>query len=252
MPVHDWTRVDAGLFHDFHLAWIGLLRSALNEGLSPPGYYALAEQHMGRTIPDILALHLSPVPPPNLPPPPATGGTMLAEAPRVRHLHTIEQAALERRRSLAIRHVSGHRLVALLEIVSPSDKDRARTVEDFAAKAVAALESGVHVVVVDLFPPGRHDPYGMLGAICQRLEQSDEPYDVPPEAPLTLASFVAGPRVEVFAEYVGVGAELPEMPLFLNSDRYINVPLQPAYQTAYRGVPAFWRDVLEGRPPQSS
>ncbi len=22
MPVHDWTRVEAGIFHDFHHAWI--------------------------------------------------------------------------------------------------------------------------------------------------------------------------------------------------------------------------------------
>src|SRR5262249_2206162 len=22
MPVHDWTRVDIGIFHDFHIAWI--------------------------------------------------------------------------------------------------------------------------------------------------------------------------------------------------------------------------------------
>jgi hypothetical protein len=22
MPVHDWTRVEAGIFHAFHVAWI--------------------------------------------------------------------------------------------------------------------------------------------------------------------------------------------------------------------------------------
>jgi hypothetical protein len=30
MPVHDWTRVDAGIFHDFHNAWITELRNVLN------------------------------------------------------------------------------------------------------------------------------------------------------------------------------------------------------------------------------
>ena len=39
------------------------------------------------------------------------------------------------------------------------------------------------------------------------------------------------------------------MPLFLRPDRYINVPLGLSYEAAYRGMPAFWRDVLEGRPP---
>jgi hypothetical protein len=22
MPIHDWTRVDAGIFHDFHQSWV--------------------------------------------------------------------------------------------------------------------------------------------------------------------------------------------------------------------------------------
>jgi len=43
MPVHDWTLVDAGIFHDFHTVWIGALRNVLSEGLLPEGYYALAE-----------------------------------------------------------------------------------------------------------------------------------------------------------------------------------------------------------------
>jgi hypothetical protein len=62
------------------------------------------------------------------------------------------------RRTLVIRHVSGHRVVALLEIVSPANKDRPGTVADFAQKAESALRQGVHLLVVDLFPPGLHDP----------------------------------------------------------------------------------------------
>jgi hypothetical protein len=254
MPVHDWTLVDDGIFHGFHTVWIGLLNNALNEGLLPQGYYALPEQHLGRPIADVLTLHTSPAPStPPFPLPPVTGGTAVAEAPpRVRHRHTVEPAALARRRSLAIRHVSGHRLVALLEIVSPANKDRARHVADFTAKAVDALDVGVHLLVVDLFPAGTHDPHGMYGAILQRLAQSDEPYDVPEDEPLTVVSYAAGPQVEVYLEHVAVGAVLPEMPLFLRPDRYVNVPLEATYQAAYRGMPAFWRDVLEGRPPQVS
>jgi hypothetical protein len=251
--VHDWALVEAGIFHDFHTVWTGQLRTVLNEGLLPQGYYALAEQHAGRPITDVLTLHASPAPPaPPLPLPPATGGLAVAEAPpRVRHRHTVEPAALTRRRTVAIRHVSGHRLVALLEIVSPANKDRAQHVADFTAKAVDALDVGVHLLVVDLFPPGTHDPDGMHGAIVQRLAQSDEPYDIPEDEPLTLASYAAGPKVEVYLEHVAVGAALPEMPLFLRPDRYVNVPLESTYQASYRGLPAFWRDVLEGRPPQA-
>src|SRR5436309_13182176 len=59
MPVHDWNRVTAGTFHDFHLAWIAEIQRALNGGILPPGYYALAEQVAGEIIPDVLTLQRS-------------------------------------------------------------------------------------------------------------------------------------------------------------------------------------------------
>lgn len=29
MPVHDWSRVSAGTFHDFHVVWLAEIRNAL-------------------------------------------------------------------------------------------------------------------------------------------------------------------------------------------------------------------------------
>jgi hypothetical protein len=42
MPVHDWTAVEAGTFHDFHVTWVPEIKKVLNSGLLPQGYYALA------------------------------------------------------------------------------------------------------------------------------------------------------------------------------------------------------------------
>src|SRR5262245_35637133 len=81
MPVHDWTRVEAGIFHDFHAAWISEIRKVLNNGLLTGGYYALAEQHAGQSIADVLTLHASPAQPDPLPLPPASGGIAVAEKP---------------------------------------------------------------------------------------------------------------------------------------------------------------------------
>src|SRR5262245_49912175 len=58
MPIHDWTRVDHGTFHDFHQGWCPAIRTALNNGLLPPDYSAMVEQHADRGIPDILALEV--------------------------------------------------------------------------------------------------------------------------------------------------------------------------------------------------
>jgi hypothetical protein len=60
MPVHDWTRVDARLFHAFHQRWISALSDALNSGILPPEYFALAEQNIRGPIPDVLTLKLTP------------------------------------------------------------------------------------------------------------------------------------------------------------------------------------------------
>src|SRR5205823_9614836 len=78
MPVHDWTRVDAGLFHDFHQGWTVALRNALNAGGLPPEYFALVEQRIRGPIPDVLTLKLSPgtVGPSN-----GTAGVAVATAP---------------------------------------------------------------------------------------------------------------------------------------------------------------------------
>jgi hypothetical protein len=245
MPVHDWTRVEAGIFHDFHVAWLPEMRKVLNGGLLPEGYYALAEQHAGQAIADILTLHASEV---DVSPPPDTGGTAVAEAPpRVRRRHTAAQSLRTRRRTLAIRHVSGHRLVALLEVISPSNKDRERSVNEFADKVAAALELGVHVLMIDVLPPGRWDPRGMHGAILPQVDDEAAPYDLPHDEPLTLASYVADTRLEMYIEHVAAGVVLPDMPLFIRPDRYVNVPLEGTYQAAYSGVPAYWRAILEAR-----
>ena len=128
------------------------------------------------------------------------------------------------------------------------------TVRKSLAKPATGDDTPCHATPKTSFSPraGPHDPHGIHGAIRQRLEQSDEPYDLPADELLTLAAYAAGPRIEVFLEHLAVGAELPEMALFLRPDRYVNVPLAATYQAACRGMPAFWRDVLEGREPQVS
>ncbi|HEV3121213.1 MAG TPA: hypothetical protein VGY53_04895, partial [Isosphaeraceae bacterium] len=60
MPIHDWTRVDAGLFHHFHQDWTIELCRALNSGRLPPGFTALTDQQIGGPIPDVLTLHRLP------------------------------------------------------------------------------------------------------------------------------------------------------------------------------------------------
>lgn len=240
MPAHDWTRVEAGIFHDFHNVWIGQLRNALNEGLLPEGYYAMSEQHAGRYVADVLTLQTGPTRTPARVP----AGLAVAEAPpKVRHQFSLSDTARSRRKTLAVRHVSGHRLVALIEIVSPANKDRREHVQEFLNKAEDALRYGVHLLVVDLFLPGPHDPGGVHGALWDRL--GDTPPELPSREPVTLAAYVADSPVKAYVEHVAFGQALPDMPLFLDPDYYINVPLEATYESTWRGTPEPWRQMLE-------
>src|SRR5438132_586272 len=62
MPIHDWTRVRANRFHDFHQSWTINIRNALNAGLLPPGFFAMAEQITGGPEADVVTLELTPRP----------------------------------------------------------------------------------------------------------------------------------------------------------------------------------------------
>jgi hypothetical protein len=115
--------------------------------------------------------------------------------------------------------------------------------KSFVEKAVEALYRGYHLLIVDLFPPGRRDPSGIHAAIWAEI--TDEPFLPPSDEPLTLAAYSAGLRKTAYVEPTAVGHELIDMPLFLTEEMYVNVPLEATYRAAYRGVPKRWRDVLD-------
>lgn len=247
MPVHDWTRVDAGVFHDFHNVWIALLRIAFNSGLLPEGFYALSEQHAGKYLADVLTLQRPAEPESS--PRVIAGGVALADAPpQIQHQRSLAPAIHSLRKTLTIRHVTDHRIVALLEIVSPANKDRPEHVEQFLNKLEEAITHGIHVLLVELFPAGKHDPVGLHGALLQRL--GDDGTAPPSDKALTVASYVADIRVKAFWEYLAYGNALPEMPLFLDPGVYVRTPLEKTYQTAWQSTPAFYREVLEGSAPR--
>lgn len=242
MPMHDWTRVDAGIYHDFHVSWAVELRNTLNQGVLPDGYYALVEQHAGRRVPDLITLGqttpISDFPP--LPPPP--GGLALAEAPpRVAYTSELAPSPTARRRSVAIRHVSHHRLVAVVEIVSPGNKDRVEHVEELADKIDGLLRAGVHVMLIDLFPATTRDPQGIDAVVREFYSGPDQTYDAPPEPPPCVVSYCSALTIGVYFQPLAVGRGLPEMPLFIHVDHYVNVPLEATYSAAFAGVPEVWK-----------
>jgi hypothetical protein len=233
MPIHDWTRVRSNRFHHFHQDWTIELARALNRGLLPPGYLALAEQKAGGPEPDVVTLSLAP---PGLGAGGGAVGRSVSEAPPAARHRTESDAHSYARKAnrVGVHHPDGE-LVAVIEVVSPGNKDSRHAAAAFARKAVALLDAGVHFLVVDLFPPSRRDPQGVHKLIWDRIR--DEDFTLPPGKPLTLAAYAAGASIRAYVEPVAVGDELPDMPLFLTEDRYILCPLEATYRTSWEAFP---------------
>lgn len=244
MPVHDWTRVDAGIFHDFHHGWIEEIKRALNRGLLPPDHYALAEQIAGGLGPDVLTLQ-RPTNGVSASSEPQGGVVVALQPPRVRfRLRSEPDMYATKAKAVVIRHKSDHRVVAVIEVVSPGNKNSRHGLRAFVDKAVELLRGGIHLLIVDLHPPGPRDPQGIHRAIWD--EFLDNEFALPADQPLTLAAYRADRYPEAFVEPTAVGQALPEMPVFLSLDVYVPLPLEMTYQAAWEAVPAYWRERVSG------
>jgi hypothetical protein len=250
MPIHDWTRVDAGIFHDFHHEWITTIKHAVNQVLKGTNYYALAEQIASGLGPDVLTLQY---PPTGKKPKKQTSessreGIALAESPpKVQfRIGGAKQWYAAKKKAVTVRHVSEHRVVAVLEILSPGNKSGRAALAAVERKAQELLDAGVHLTLVDLFPPTPRDPQGIHPVVWDADE--DDIFRFNPAKPLTCASYRAGTMPEAFVEPVAVGDSLPTMPLFLTPDEYVPVELEATYEAALLGVPDFWREALEQKP----
>lgn len=240
--IHDWSKVDAGLFHHFHVMWISNLSTALNNGGLPEGYYALAEQRASDWVSDVLALHHPDADDALLD---QESGVAVASAPpRTSFVRMSEQDSyVKKANRIAIRHRLGD-VVAVIEIISPGNKSSKSAIASFVKKAVDLLTSGVHLLIVDLFPPSKRDPQGIHPLIWD--EFMEEPFELPAGKPLTLAAYVCGSVKTAYVEPVGIGDELPEMPLFLTPGRYVPTPLSGTYETTWNVCPQPLKEAVLG------
>jgi len=215
MPMHDWTRVPAGIFHAFHHGWISALGDMLNKR-DPNEHYALAEQQADVGLDWLIG-----------------------------HDHESEAEFYRRKKSsIVVHHEKDDRIVAMIEIVSPGNKASRHAFRAFVDKACELLEHRIHLLIVDPFPPSPRDPNGVHAAIWEEVE--DDPFHLPKDKPLTLVAYECDLTTRAYIEPVAVGDVLPEMPLFLVPDGCVKIPLESTYQTAFSVLPRRWKRVLDG------
>jgi hypothetical protein len=128
------------------------------------------------------------------------------------------------------------RLVAAIEIVSPSNKDRPQSRRAFVAKLAALLQRGVSVSVVDVVTIRNFNLYDelleLLGRTDPRLEQ-----DPASLYAMTLRSRKRDhepPVLDLWFYPATLGQMLPPLPIWLNLDTGLSLDLETSYEETCR------------------
>jgi hypothetical protein len=246
MPIHDWSCVLAGLFHHFHQDWSIEIARVLNRGRLPRGLSALVEQRAGPKEADVLAIEVRPS---RRPAEDRDGGVAMLPAPVTRIVRrSSNEFYASRSNRIVVKHHLG-RIVAVIEIVSPGNKDSRVAIRDLVDQTVDCLRKGIHVLIVDLFPPTPRDPYGIHKVVWDEIVEED--FTFPDDKDRILVSYASGSERAAYIEPVAVGDALTDMPLFLTNEVHVMVPLETTYQTAWEASPEELRLAVEtGVVPQ--
>ena len=239
MPLHDWTKATPGMFPDFHASWLTYLKNALNRDLLPPGYVAMVEQKTGLYVPDVATFSDTAYPESA-----TTGSVALAEPATARRIASKSVPATAR--SIGVRHSSGNRLVAAIEVVSPQNKRGKQAVGAFAAKIADFVLAGVHSAVVDILPPDKYNPAGLHPAIWRGLDtRRAKSQALPSGQPFTFAGYRAAEELPIaYLNYTALGEPLPIIPLFLDNGIHVELPLERTYMTNFDELPARLQSAL--------
>ena len=121
------------------------------------------------------------------------------------------------------------RLVAAIELVSPSNKDRPEHRGDFLAKCVAMLKSGVCVSIVDVVTNRTANLYGELLTMLGQADPSVA------DGPLYAATcrwtkIDDGRLLETWAHRLVIGQSLPTLPIWLDDRLAVPLELEASYE----------------------
>ena len=127
------------------------------------------------------------------------------------------------------------KLVAAIEIVSPSNKDRPETRRAFVDKCAALLRQDVSVAIIDVVTA--HD-FNLYADLLGRLGTADPTVADPPSNIYAMACRGYTPRkrwvFEVWHHPLVLGQPLPTLPLWLRDDVVVSLDLETTYEQTCR------------------
>jgi hypothetical protein len=130
----------------------------------------------------------------------------------------------------------GRQLVAAIEIVSPSNKDRPESRRAFVAKTAALLQQDVCVSIVDIVTVRQFNLYADLLALIGRADPALGP-DPPHLYAVTLRSrkrLRGRPLLDTWFYPLAFGRPLPPLPIWLDIDLGVTLDLEASYEDTCR------------------
>ncbi len=222
MPLHDWTERDN--FDGLHLYWMTEIARQLRAKL-PPGYRAVIGTSPTVSVggelrhPDVAVTNGASHPPP-------ASGTVRAPDAEV----AVTMAVLDE--DLTVQVERNGRLLAVVELISPRNKDRPSSRDTYATRYLGYLQGGIHLLIVDV----HRRPIGW--SFPQRLAAELQTAMPAPPAPSAVTYRVGGPTpdggrfLSVWAEPLAVGRPLPEVVLPISSTLDVTINLEDSYARA--------------------
>lgn len=162
-PGMDPYLEDPGYWSGFHTRFVVALGARLMHEL-PAGYYAEVEHHVWLradgiddripfAVPDAFVATTGGTP--------GRGeGTGSASTLALVEVTLPKPARRKGPKYVAIHDKKGNRVVTVVEVLSPSNKQRGEDRDDYLAKRAAYLESGTNLVEIDLLRDGERLPFG--------------------------------------------------------------------------------------------
>lgn len=131
----------------------------------------------------------------------------------------------------------GRHLVAAIEIISPSNKDRPESRRQFVAKCAALLRQHVSVVLVDMVTVRDFDLYAeMLDWIGEKPESANGQHQWTYAVSCNWRPRGLKRWLESWNHPLAVGSPLPTLPLWLSDELAIPLDLEASYEQTCRDL----------------
>jgi hypothetical protein len=240
MPLRDHFRPPVEKKHswdELHGMWPAMIVQHLFPIL-PKGYVAAPGVHLGKAFEIDVSTYEADEPAHEEQPSQGNGGVAVAAWAPPQPTLTLETELSDpdeyEVRVYDAKH--GRRLVAAIEIVSPSNKDRPESRRAFVAKAAALLQQDVCVSLVDLVTIRQFNLYGDL---LELFGGSDPALGAEP--PALYAVTIRGRKrvrrrlmLDTWFNPLTLGRPLPTLPIWLDVDLGVTLDLEASYEDTCR------------------